>query len=288
MRLLVVAGHGAGDPGAVGNGFSEAERVRVLANRMKALGGNSVILGDTSQDWYRSGLFNSVKTSTFDAAIELHMDSGVPSACGGHVIIQSGFCADAYDNNLANFLKGYFPGRAEIIKGRDDLANPGICVRRGINYRLAEVCFVSNQADLTKFNNNLDSVAKGILGAFGIGTSSNTTSTPSPAPTPKPSTPGKKSITEVAKEVIAGKYGNGDARKVNVEKAGYNYASVQAEVNRQLGFSSSAPAKKSIDTIANEVIAGVWGNGADRQNRLQAAGYNYNEVQRVVNQKLGY
>ena len=177
MRLLVVAGHGAGDPGAVGHGFTEAERVRALANRMKALGGNSVILGDTSQDWYRSGLFNNVNTSTFDAVVELHMDSGVSSACGGHVIIQSGFSADAYDNNLANFLKSYFPGRAEIIKRRNDLANPDICARRGINYRMVEVCFITNHTDMTKFNNNLDVIAKGILASFGIGTSSNLTPT---------------------------------------------------------------------------------------------------------------
>lgn len=47
------------------------------------------------------------------------------------------------------------------------------------------------------------------------------------------------------------------------------------------------PAKKSNDEIANEVIAGQWGNGADRQNRLQVAGYDYNTIQAIVNQKLG-
>lgn len=48
-----------------------------------------------------------------------------------------------------------------------------------------------------------------------------------------------------------------------------------------------APAKKSVDQIANEVIAGKWGNGDDRKKRLTAAGYNYNEVQAAVNKKLG-
>lgn len=49
---------------------------------------------------------------------------------------------------------------------------------------------------------------------------------------------------------------------------------------------SSAPAKKSVDTIAREVIAGKWGNGHDRKKRLEAAGYDYNAVQRRVNQLL--
>lgn len=43
---------------------------------------------------------------------------------------------------------------------------------------------------------------------------------------------------------------------------------------------------KSLETIAHEVIAGVWGNGDDRKNRLQNAGYNYDAVQREVNKIL--
>ncbi|NJP41217.1 LysM peptidoglycan-binding domain-containing protein [Oscillospiraceae bacterium HV4-5-C5C] len=46
-------------------------------------------------------------------------------------------------------------------------------------------------------------------------------------------------------------------------------------------------AKKSVDEIAAEVIAGKWGNGSDRKNRLTAAGYDYAAVQAKVNEKLG-
>lgn len=44
---------------------------------------------------------------------------------------------------------------------------------------------------------------------------------------------------------------------------------------------------KSIEEIAREVIAGKWGTGADRRNRLQAAGYAYTTVQAKVNEILG-
>lgn len=44
---------------------------------------------------------------------------------------------------------------------------------------------------------------------------------------------------------------------------------------------------KSIDEIAREVIRGDWGNGADRKNRLTAAGYDYAAVQTRVNELLG-
>ena len=40
---------------------------------------------------------------------------------------------------------------------------------------------------------------------------------------------------------------------------------------------------KSNTEIANEVIKGVWGNGAERKQRLTAAGYNYTEIQNEVN-----
>lgn len=47
------------------------------------------------------------------------------------------------------------------------------------------------------------------------------------------------------------------------------------------------PSKKSNEQIADEVIAGKWGNGQDRKNRLIAAGYDYQAVQDIVNKKLG-
>ena len=45
-------------------------------------------------------------------------------------------------------------------------------------------------------------------------------------------------------------------------------------------------AKKSVDTIAREVIQGKWGNGEERKQKLTAAGYNYSAVQKRVNELL--
>lgn len=44
-----------------------------------------------------------------------------------------------------------------------------------------------------------------------------------------------------------------------------------------------APKKKSNDAIAREVLAGKWGNGVDRTNRLKKAGYNPTTIQGIVN-----
>lgn len=48
-----------------------------------------------------------------------------------------------------------------------------------------------------------------------------------------------------------------------------------------------APARKSDEQLADEVIAGRWGDGGDRRNRLAQAGYDPDAVQAVVNAKLG-
>lgn len=48
----------------------------------------------------------------------------------------------------------------------------------------------------------------------------------------------------------------------------------------------TATAKKSVDAIAREVIQGKWGNGAERKQKLTAAGYDYSAVQKRVNELL--
>lgn len=48
-----------------------------------------------------------------------------------------------------------------------------------------------------------------------------------------------------------------------------------------------ATVKKSNEEIAQEVINGLWGNGDDRKRRLEESGYNYREIQDIVNNKLG-
>lgn len=94
----------------------------------------------------------------------------------------------------------------------------------------------------------------------------------------------KKTVSQLAQEVLDGKWGNGADRKKKLTAAGYDYAAVQAEVNK-LANKTTAPAKKSNEEIAREVLAGKWGNGAERKKRLTAAGYNYAAIQKIVNKK---
>ena len=104
-------------------------------------------------------------------------------------------------------------------------------------------------------------------------------------PQAKPTTPAIKSVDTIAKEVLAGKWGNGEERKKKLTAAGYDYAAVQKCVN-ELCKAPTTPAKKSVDTIAKEVLAGKWGNGEERKKKLAAAGYDYAAVQKRVNALL--
>lgn len=105
----------------------------------------------------------------------------------------------------------------------------------------------------------------------------------------KPETTNKKSNEEIANEVIAGKWGNGDARKTALTNAGYDFSAIQSIVNEKMTgkATESKSSLKSVDEIAQEVIAGKWGNGQDRFNKLAAAGYDGNAVQNRVNEILG-
>lgn len=99
------------------------------------------------------------------------------------------------------------------------------------------------------------------------------------APAPAPAGPlAGKTDEQLAAEVIAGTYGDGDSRK---QALGARYDAVQAIVNQRL---ADPLAGKSDDELAREVIAGKFGDGAARK---QALGSRYDAVQAKVNELAG-
>lgn len=81
---------------------------------------------------------------------------------------------------------------------------------------------------------------------------------------------GEKSIDILAREVIAGQYGHGDARK---NALGDQYTAVQNRVNEYYAFATAC-------------VRGDYGNGTARKEKVTAAGYDYATVQSIVNQML--
>lgn len=96
---------------------------------------------------------------------------------------------------------------------------------------------------------------------------------------------GSKTNEQVADEVIRGLWGNGQTRINRLKDAGYDPAKIQDIVNKKIQ-GSYKPSKKTNEAIAREVIAGLWGNGSARKKKLEAAGYDYNTIQNLVNKLL--
>ena len=245
-HIFIIAGHGDGDPGASGNGYKEYERVRALAKKIKAYGGDNVTVGDTGRDWYKDNLISSLNISKDWQIVELHMDgASASSARGGHVIINSAYNPDKYDKALAEFISDILPGRSSTIVKRSDLANPKRAAAKGYPYRLLECGFITNAQDVKIFNGQMDDIAKGILSVFGIKASGSAAGTSKPAESKPAASTGKKSTDTIAKEVIAGEWGNGNDRKKKLEAAGYNYNTIQERVNEMLGVKASSSSGSS-------------------------------------------
>lgn len=74
---------------------------------------------------------------------------------------------------------------------------------------------------------------------------------------------------------------NADAMAKKLKAAGFD-----TFVTTESAAAVTTSTKKSIDEIAKEVIQGLWGNGATRKTKLQSAGYDYDAVQKRVNELL--
>lgn len=78
------------------------------------------------------------------------------------------------------------------------------------------------------------------------------------------------------------KKSNADAMAANLKASGFD-----TYITTKSGTAVSAGTqKKSVTELAKEVIAGKWGNGSDRKNRLTQAGYDYAAVQAKVNELM--
>lgn len=75
----------------------------------------------------------------------------------------------------------------------------------------------------------------------------------------------------------------GVSGNVDVNYAYKNYP----ELIKRAGLNGLAETGKTISQLADEVLAGMWGNSKARRQALTAAGYDYNKVQKAVNKKLG-
>lgn len=87
--------------------------------------------------------------------------------------------------------------------------------------------------------------------------------------------------------IVAEADGKG-AKKWGKLKSGAGWIALDFTIKQTSGTVpvETKPAKKSVDEVAREVIRGNWGNGRDRREALEKAGYDYNKVQARVNELM--
>ena len=74
----------------------------------------------------------------------------------------------------------------------------------------------------------------------------------------------RKTVEELAREVIAGKWGNGEERKIKLTNAGYDYSAVQAKVNETLGVDTSITNYyPAISSDYNSIVEALKSIGVD-------------------------
>ena len=171
MKILVIAGHGAGDCGAIGNGFREADLTRELAGyAVRAL--NVVadaVLYDTGRNCYRDIKNNANGArellKTVDFILELHLNSYTNKTAQGVEVL----CKrdSIFSRTLAEKVSNCgFTNRG--VKLRKDLLNMNYCDTIDKPYVLLECGFITNYHDVTVFKNSQEKIAQAIAQSFKV------------------------------------------------------------------------------------------------------------------------
>ena len=169
MKILVIAGHGAGDCGAVGNGFREADLTRELAGyAVRALGAVAdVVLYDTNRNCYRDikNNANGAKEllKSVDFVLEIHLNSfSSNNAQGVEVLCKRD---SVFSRTLVEKVSNCgFSNRG--VKLRKDLLNMNYCDRIYKAYVLLECGFITNYHDVSVFKNSQEKIAQAITQSF--------------------------------------------------------------------------------------------------------------------------
>ena len=245
-KVFISAGHGGSDSGAVGNGFKEKDLNLSIAmacgNYLKSKGVEVQMSrvkdedDDLNQEVRESNAFGP------DLTVSIHNNAGGGDGVEAWYSIVGGLGKTCAENILAEVIKiGQNSRGAKTRKGSNGRDYYGFIRNTKAPAVIVECAFVDNATDIQIIDTEPEriamgeAIAKGILKTLGIVDSVPVTD---PEPTQAPVV--TKSIDEIAKEVIAGKYGNGEARKNAIINAGYDYNAVQAKVNEIVNGSKTS------------------------------------------------
>lgn len=174
MKILLIAGHGQGDPGAMGNGYKEADLTREVVKLLKPQLDKyaDVTIADPSKNW----LNNKMDFSPFYYVLEIHFNAGVNDKKGNN-----GTTGTEIYITTSEKTHGV---ETEIVKGISSIGFKNRGVKRknwtvinraknqGVSSALLEVCFIDDADDMwlyqKKKNEIVKAIATGIIKGFGL------------------------------------------------------------------------------------------------------------------------
>lgn len=182
MKILLIAGHGQGDPGACANGYKEADLVREIApklkNKLSAYANVDVF--DMNKNMYKflkAG--NAFNFKNYDYVFELHFNAGVNDTKGNgkttgtEILVHPSEKGTTVEKTIVSNISALgFKNRG--VKTRSDLQNMNVCKKRqGVSYALLETCFIDDKDDMKLYVAKKDAVitaiANGIISGFNLG-----------------------------------------------------------------------------------------------------------------------
>lgn len=181
MKILLITGHGAGDPGACACGYQEADLVREIAPALKSKlsAYAEVDIFDTTKDMYRYLKANSFNFKAYNYVFELHFNAaaydqtGNGITTGTEILVHPNEKAITVEEAiLKNICSLGFKNRG--VRVRSNLQNMNICKgSQGVSYALLETCFIDDADDMKLYQSKKDAVisaiANGIISGFGLG-----------------------------------------------------------------------------------------------------------------------
>lgn len=173
MNILLVAGHGDGDFGAVSSHYKEADLTRRTVSALCRLLSPFCLttIFDTNLDMYKYLKTHNYNFKNYNYVLEVHFNAGAANptgngvTTGSEIIIQKGTYQKAVDKKILSNLQSIgFKNRG--VKERTDLQNPKKVTSQNVPYSLLEVCFIDDLDDLKLFNNNFNQVVQSIANAI--------------------------------------------------------------------------------------------------------------------------
>lgn len=242
-KVFISAGHGGSDSGAIGNGFKEKDlnlSIALACRDYLVANGVEVKMSRTTDE--DDGINQEAAESNAygpDVTVSIHNNAGGGDGVEAWYSIVGGLSKTCAENILDEVVKiGQNSRGAKKKAGSNGKDYYGFIRMTKAPAVIVECAFIDNATDIQivadedKRRTMGIAIAKGILRTLGIQEKTNAPATPAPTPAPAPAPAhSSKSIEEIAREVIADKWGNGDDRKNRLTSAGYNYAEVQNAVN---------------------------------------------------------